>query len=208
MKNQILSNLFTSPEMADLLGKMNPDHLRDDLRQELFLVLCETDEEKIINLHNRGELRWYTARICLNMIASSSSPFHKKYRQFVKEIAEWGEYERFHHDESSLEFTNVEKFLFKNQHLCADLNEVEEREYHHTALVDAVSGLLGDLNDQKNYDNILFMEYHRAGSAGKLIKIMKEATGGHYIPKRTILQTVRNVKDRIKNDPVIKKLIA
>jgi hypothetical protein len=195
MKNKILADLFQSKEMADLLQKMNPDHLRDDLKQELFLVLLETPDEKIIQLHERKELRWYTARIVMNMIASNTSPFHKKYRQYVTEWQDWAD------DETPVTFG-------KNSHLSENLNEPEQKEYQHTALVNAVNNLLGDLNDQKNYDAILFTEYVEAGSAGKLIKIMKEKTGGLAIPKRTILQTVKNVKERIKSNPEVKKLRA
>jgi hypothetical protein len=196
MKSNILSELFQSKEMAELLQKMNPDHLRDDLKQELFLVLLETPDEKIIQLHERKELRWYTARIVMNMIASSSSPFHKKYRQFVQQFMDDWEPEE-----------NTQRTFGVNQHLI-ETEEPEQKEYQHTALINAVNNLLGDLNDQKNYDNILFTEYVKAGSAGKLIKIMKAATGGPAIPKRSILQTVKNVKERIKSNPEIKKLRA
>lgn len=79
-KDRILTDLFKSEEFNSCIGKMKPAHLQDDLRSEVILILCESDEEKILNLHESGGLRYYTVRIILNLIQSSSSPFYKKYR--------------------------------------------------------------------------------------------------------------------------------
>jgi hypothetical protein len=177
MRDKILTDLFKSQELKDLLSKMNPDHLRDDLKQELFLALCEKPAEQIISLHERKELRWYAARIVWNMIASNTSPFYKKFR------------------------VHLEKFLSNNvigiNHELIEEETTEEKEYKHTALLDAVNRSLDGMHF---YERELFVRYVAAGSAMKLINIMKEATDGHYIPKRTILLTVKTVKEKIKKD--------
>jgi hypothetical protein len=182
MKNKILTELFLSQELKDLLSKMNPDHLRDDLKQELFLALCETSEERIVGLHNRNELRWYTARIAWNMIASNTHPFYKKFRQSLKEYLE--EYD----------FEETKENFGKNAHLVTNLNEIEEFEYHHSSMLESGNKALEGMTW---YESELFQRYVRAGSAMKLIKQMKESTGT-YIPKRTILLTVKKVREEIK----------
>ena len=85
-KNQIIEELYNSREFNDCINKMEPEHLRDDLRAEVVLILLETDETKIRQLHEKGELKFYTVRIILNLIKSKTSAFFKKYRQLTVEI--------------------------------------------------------------------------------------------------------------------------
>lgn len=63
---------------------MNPLELRQDLKQEIFLVLCDMDAEKLFELHNRNELRFYAVRIMLNMIQSKTSAFYVKFRKHLE----------------------------------------------------------------------------------------------------------------------------
>jgi hypothetical protein len=208
MKNTILTELFQSNQLEKLLSKMNPPHLRDDLKQELFLILCDpvkSPESLITSLYEKKQLNYYVTRIVFNMIASNTSPFFKKFRgQFFKEYREWHElHEEFHQsikekEGTDLNFINVEKFLFKNNHLCSsEINEVEEKEIEHNNLLNAVNQCLDGL---PQYERELFKLYVEKGSAGKVIKDMKETTNGYYIPKRSILLTVKKVKDKIKKD--------
>ncbi|MFT3679446.1 MAG: hypothetical protein QM791_04185 [Ferruginibacter sp.] len=60
---------------------MEPDHLREDLRQEVILVICELPEEKLLQLHADKVLEFFTVRIILNQVKSNTSPFTKKYRK-------------------------------------------------------------------------------------------------------------------------------
>jgi hypothetical protein len=89
-KNEIVEQLFTSKEFNDCINKMEPDHLRDDLRAEVALILLETDEAKLIGIHESSPngLRFYTVRIIMNLIQSKTSLFYKLYRQQVVEITD------------------------------------------------------------------------------------------------------------------------
>jgi hypothetical protein len=86
--NEIVEQLFTSKEFNDCINKMEPDHLRDDLRAEVALILLETDEKKLIEIHQGGGLKFYTVRIIMNLIQSKTSLFYKLYRQQVVEITD------------------------------------------------------------------------------------------------------------------------
>lgn len=72
--------MFNSREFNRCIKKMRPQTLQDDLRAEVALILCEMPEEKIMNLHQCGALRFYAVRIIMNLAQSNSSPFYKKYR--------------------------------------------------------------------------------------------------------------------------------
>lgn len=87
-KNEIVEQLFTSKEFNDCIGKMEPDHLRDDLRAEVALILLETDEKKLQEIHRSGGLKFYTVRIIINLIQSNKSPFYRLYRQQMAEITD------------------------------------------------------------------------------------------------------------------------
>jgi hypothetical protein len=69
---------------------MEPEHLRDDLRAEVVLILLETDERKLVSIHESGPngLKFYTVRIILNLIQSKTSLFYKRYRQQVAELVD------------------------------------------------------------------------------------------------------------------------
>lgn len=80
-KNEVIEKLFISKNFNDCINKMEPDHLRDDLRSEVMLIMCECDESKILYLHEKNELQFFVVRVILNLARSSSSPFAKKFRQ-------------------------------------------------------------------------------------------------------------------------------
>lgn len=67
---------------------MEPEHLRDDLRAEVALILLETDERRLLDIHANGALKFYTVRIIINLIQSKTSLFYKRYRQQVTELTD------------------------------------------------------------------------------------------------------------------------
>jgi len=85
---EILDKMYRDPDVADAIGKMEPAHLRDDLRQEIFTVLCELPEERLLGMHAQGWLKWFLVRTMLNMIKSDRSTFFNKFRRGMDE---WNE---------------------------------------------------------------------------------------------------------------------
>lgn len=51
-----------------------------DLYQELVLIILEYSDEKIERIPNLNQARYFIIGILCNMVHSSTSPFHKKYR--------------------------------------------------------------------------------------------------------------------------------
>lgn len=51
-----------------------------DLAQDVLIELL--DQEKIVDLYKRGQLKFYIMRITRNNIQSSTSRFYYKYRRF------------------------------------------------------------------------------------------------------------------------------
>jgi hypothetical protein len=84
VKNEILAQYWTSKEVNDAFDKMHPEELRYDLKAEVFLVLCEMEDNKLVGLFERNELKFYIVRIMLNMIKSDRSTFYKNYRNYTE----------------------------------------------------------------------------------------------------------------------------
>ena len=80
-RNSIIIQLWDSAELKDAIGKMKPEELQNDLRSELFKVLCEMDEDKLIDMHKRNVLKFYLVRTMINMMQSNTSKFYRTYRK-------------------------------------------------------------------------------------------------------------------------------
>ena len=59
---------------------MEPEHLRDDLRSEVMVILLEQPPGRIERLHSTGQLLFFAIRTVLNTIQSKTSTFAKVYR--------------------------------------------------------------------------------------------------------------------------------
>lgn len=78
---EIIANLYQSPQINAAIEKIQPERLRDDLKQEMFLVLCEMPEAKFRDLYDKGRLQWYVVRTMLNMAMSNRSTFYNTFRR-------------------------------------------------------------------------------------------------------------------------------
>jgi len=83
-RNEILIEFWKSEEVNNAFSKMHPIELQDDLKSEVFLILCEMPETKLIDLYDKKQLRFYLVRIMLNLIQSTDKKFYQKYRNFTE----------------------------------------------------------------------------------------------------------------------------
>lgn len=85
-RNEIIEQLYLDKDIAQGIAKMDPAYLQDDLRQEMFLVLCEMPEEKLMQMHLDGYLKFFLIRTMLNMMKSDRSTFYNKFRKVYTEV--------------------------------------------------------------------------------------------------------------------------
>lgn len=102
--------------------------MRDDLKAEVILIVCEMDAEKVIGLHQRKELEFYVVRIILNLVQSNTSPFVKKYRKANTEI----EYMKDHPFESINEICDRADREEKEDRV---IGEIDNLHWYNAALV-------------------------------------------------------------------------
>lgn len=81
-RNGIIAELWSSTDLNEALKKMKPVEIQEDLKSELFLIICEIDEFKLIDLYDKKQLKFYIVRIMLNLVQSSKNKFFKNYRNF------------------------------------------------------------------------------------------------------------------------------
>jgi len=81
-RNGIIAELWSSPDLNQALSNMKPVEMQEDLKSELFLIICEIDESKLIDLYDKKQLKFYIVRIMLNLVQSSKNKFYKNYRNF------------------------------------------------------------------------------------------------------------------------------
>lgn len=80
-REQIITQLYNSPDLNNVIKGIDPEHLRDELKQEVILVICELPEDKLLKLHEAGHLRFYVWRVITNMAYSSTSKFYRVFRK-------------------------------------------------------------------------------------------------------------------------------
>ena len=87
-KEQIVNDQYdVIREIAINVLRTNNDlHFLDDLVQEICVILLTQENESIMTIYEQGHFKFYVARIITNQVLSSSSPFHKKYRQKILDL--------------------------------------------------------------------------------------------------------------------------
>ena len=58
----------------------------DDFVQEIYMILLEYDKDKIIDLYNKKQLKYFIVGIISRQYNSSTSPYYKKYKKYYQYI--------------------------------------------------------------------------------------------------------------------------
>lgn len=83
MKNRIINELATNKVVEELCCNMGVEQAYlDDLVQEIYLILLEYNEDKLIKMYERKQLKFFIVRIIMNQYFSKNSPFYKKYKMY------------------------------------------------------------------------------------------------------------------------------
>ena len=66
-KNEIITELYNSKPFNECIQRMEPQHLRQDLKQETILSLLEQPDQRIIELRKRNELVFFAAQALVHL---------------------------------------------------------------------------------------------------------------------------------------------
>lgn len=172
-RDQIIEQLFTGHNFRDAIQKMEPAHLRDDLKMEVMVEVCEWSNEKVIDLHVRGKLGFYVAKVMLHMLINKYSPFYKKYRTTVLEFNdnsdEWADGAFLGGGDSQDEWRERSRSGQWRKGIAVQLDDIQVREIRELSEDKA----LAEIKNLYWYDQELIKLYIEHGS----YRAIEKATG-------------------------------
>ena len=86
-KYEVVDNISREHLVEKIVFKLlpsskNPFDCSEDLIQDIYLILLNSDENLIVTLYNKGELGFYILRVARNQLLSKNSPYYQKYIRF------------------------------------------------------------------------------------------------------------------------------
>jgi len=97
----MIDQLYNDKRIDDACKKIaKGNDLWQDLKQELFVVLCEYDQSKIKEIIEKKQIMYFIVRILLNFYNSKTSPFYKKFKHINDEVIDLKFIKHFEDDNS------------------------------------------------------------------------------------------------------------
>jgi len=128
-KKVIIEELSQRQDITDYIGYLTPNkYYQQEMYQELFLVVCEMDEEKLVDIYMRKKLNGYIVGVLKKMSKSTSSPFHKKIKSFNSNLPDENLIENILSD---LEYCTELKHLY----LTELENEIENLSHYNKGIL-------------------------------------------------------------------------
>jgi DNA-directed RNA polymerase specialized sigma24 family protein len=167
--------VYDLPEIDNCINKLVKQELRQDFKQELFLVLLQTPCEVIVKLN--GSLKYYMVRIILNFVRQKRNSFYYTYL------------------DKTIEY-NTDKISYQTTS-PADVDTIQERaerEQKEEEIINRLTGVDIELgNKSYPYHEQIIKLLAQFGSLRKV----EQQTG---IPKSTIHATVSRVRKHLTNE--------
>lgn len=89
-KNEVVNIIAKERLVEQIVSNIakSSDDLLNDLSQEIYLDLLQKDEDKIINLYETNQMRYFITRMIINNLHSTNSPFWCKIKSFTHNMNE------------------------------------------------------------------------------------------------------------------------
>lgn len=187
-RDQIITQLFTGKNFNQCIDRMEPEHLREDLKMEVMAIVCEWPAEKIIGLYERRELDFYVVRVILNQIQSNTSPFFHKYRKFQSVYLE--EAHDMAYDGNEAQRRHFIKLVARISRLCPLEDEDLEARLNKEEAEDRV---LAEIEGLYWYNAELLKLYVKHGNYRAIEKETGIPFGSCY---KTIQKSIKELKEK------------
>ena len=190
MKNKLITDLYNNEKLNQAINNITKgDPLAEDLKSELFYILCGMPYEKLQAAEEDGYLLFLCINILKKQYNSSTSPFHKKYRTKTSELVYEVEDDV---DTSYLDYEaeviqEINKFLETLAYTDRELFKI----YYKMGEYDRWIGSKRDTNCTKNISSSRKIERKLAIQS---IKGQKRVTIDHS----TIALSVKNTLEKLK----------
>ena len=183
-KHIIVNEIANDKEYKNLCRKFSPQ-LFEDLYQDLMVILLQYDESKLILLHETGKIKFFIIKILMNQSRSSTSPFHRIYRNVNNDIY----YDRLMSNDH-FDGSRVDDPLQKLSNIIDDSSDIITHD-----LIDKTESLItlySAVSEDNYYRAKLFELYVLHGSIRKLSRQTN-------IPVMSIQRSLNDFRTDIKN---------
>lgn len=162
--------MYLHPKVNELLSKIKPIELQEDLRQELAIVLLEYNCNKLIKIQKEGNLLGFTLRILWTIGTGLKNDFYRKYKK-----------------NNLTEFTDI---LILNKYSNEyDLINDKDEDLSNYAINKLNHKLT--INANEAHESIIFKKYVELKSCTKVAEYFN-------IPKKHVFLVVKKTKDELK----------
>lgn len=179
-REQILAeNFHFIHKFASVTAKGSPH--KDDLIQEVALIMSSMNESKLVSLHEKGELNLYTIGTIFRSFKSNTSPFYRKIRKFGA-----------NKQESLCVSDRSEQYWFGQSESCKYV------EYDSTySKLEKLFNWIGENMTTKECET--FVSYYYAGG---IAQYHRELSKTQSISLTRVGEEIRRIKQIIKNNYV------
>lgn len=89
MVTKILDELERENVVRDICVNMRvAQNDIDDFIQEIYMILLEYNKDKIVEMYNRKQLKFFLVGIIQRQYRSNTSPYYKKYKKYYTIVDE------------------------------------------------------------------------------------------------------------------------
>jgi DNA-directed RNA polymerase specialized sigma24 family protein len=87
-RNEILTAIYRSQDITDVMAKVQPEHIRDDLKQHVFLLMLEKEESEFFEIYNAGKLKHFIVKVICNLVHFKEDKFHRAQRRSTEHLVD------------------------------------------------------------------------------------------------------------------------
>jgi hypothetical protein len=180
-KNNLLSKIYQSKEISDVLAKL-PEDIRDDLKQHVFLLLLEKSDDFILELNNIGKLNNYIVKVLCQLVNFKQDKFHRVNRRYSEVLTDFSEERLQNSTYQVLKYEDSEEIKLENE--C-------RKELDRIKKIDFPSQTGKKCSSVSMYHGILLERYVEKGN----YRAVSRETG---IPCKSVYNAVQMAKEEIK----------
>jgi len=180
-KDEALTEVYKSEEIRQVMLKIQPEHLRDDLKQHVFLLLLEKPDGFVESLIGEGKLRNYIVKVICQLVNFKEDKFHRVARRGTEILTDFS----IVYEEAEEDFTQSQI-----QRRFTEIEQNDEAERQARELEQSCALELGKVYW---YNQALLKLYIDLGS----YRAVSEQTG---IPTKSVFNAIQIAKNQIKTN--------
>ena len=89
MFNRIMTEVYETDMVKNIIRNMKVNSIdAEDLEQEIYMILLEYNRDKIVEMYQNKQLKFFIVGVVQRQYNSKTSPFYKKYKKYYSIVDE------------------------------------------------------------------------------------------------------------------------